>query len=37
VLPGDSGEDRMGEGRTGPCWPRHPRMITRAACLMLAR
>jgi hypothetical protein len=23
VLPGDPGEDRMGEGRTGPCWRRH--------------
>jgi hypothetical protein len=28
VLPGDPGEDRMGEGRTGPCWRRHPRMMT---------
>jgi len=27
----------MGEGRAGPCWRRHPRMITRAACLMPAR
>jgi threonine/homoserine/homoserine lactone efflux protein len=36
VLPGDPGEDRMGEGRTGPCWRRHPRMITRAARLMPA-
>ena len=37
LLPGQPGEDRMGEGRTGPCWRRHPRMITRAAWLMLAR
>jgi hypothetical protein len=37
VLPGDPGEDRMGEGRTGPCWHSHPRMITRAARLMPAR
>ena len=28
VLPGQPGEDRMGEGRTGPCWRRHPRMMT---------
>ena len=27
VLPGDPGEDRMGHGRTGPCWRRHPRMM----------
>jgi pimeloyl-ACP methyl ester carboxylesterase len=33
VLPRQAGEDRMGEGRTGPCWRRHPHMITRAACL----
>jgi hypothetical protein len=37
VLPGDPGEDRMGEGRTGPCWLRHPCMISRAARLMRAR
>jgi hypothetical protein len=37
VLPGQPGAARMGEGRTGPWWSRHPRMITRAACLMLAR
>jgi hypothetical protein len=37
VLPGDPGEDRMREGRTGPCWRSHPRMITRAARLMRAR
>jgi hypothetical protein len=24
VLPGDAGEDWMGEGRTGPWWRRHP-------------
>jgi hypothetical protein len=24
VLPRQAGEDRMGEGRTGPCWRRHP-------------
>src|SRR6266545_178514 len=28
VLPRQSGEDRMGEGRTGPWWSRHPRMMT---------
>jgi hypothetical protein len=28
VLPGQTGEDTMGEGRTGPCWLRHPRMMT---------
>jgi len=28
VLAGQAGEDRMGEGRTGPCWPGHPRMMT---------
>jgi hypothetical protein len=27
LLPGDPGEDRMGEGRTSPCWHRHPCMI----------
>jgi len=37
VLLRQPGEDRMGEGRTGPCWLRHPRMITRAARLMRAR
>src|SRR6266516_2376865 len=37
VLPRQPGEARMGEGRTGPCWLRHPRMITRAARLMRAR
>jgi hypothetical protein len=32
-LPGDPGEDRMGEGRTSPCWYRHPCMIVRpCAC-----
>jgi hypothetical protein len=29
VLPGDPGEARMGEGRTSPCWRRHPCMIVR--------
>jgi hypothetical protein len=33
VLPRQAGEDRMGQGRTGPCWRRHPHMITREACL----
>jgi hypothetical protein len=28
VLLVQPGEARMGEGRTGPCWRRHPRMIT---------
>jgi hypothetical protein len=28
VLPGQPGEDRIGEGRRGPCWRRHPRMMT---------
>src|SRR6266536_2081289 len=37
VLPRQPGEDRMGEGRTGPCWLRHPCMITRAARLMRPR
>jgi len=34
VLPGDAGEDRMGEGRTGPCWFEHPCMLARAAFSM---
>jgi hypothetical protein len=29
VLPGQPGEDRMGEGRTSPCWRRNPCMIVR--------
>jgi hypothetical protein len=37
VLPGEPGEDRMGEGRTGPCWPRHPRMMTVRSVSLLAR
>jgi hypothetical protein len=37
VLPGQPGEARMGEGRTGPCWRRHPRMITPCGPLTLAR
>jgi hypothetical protein len=37
VLPRQPSEDRMLKGRTGPCWPRHPRMITRAVPYMLAR
>jgi hypothetical protein len=28
VLPGQPGKDTMGEGRTGPCWREHPRMMT---------
>jgi hypothetical protein len=28
VLPRQPGEDRMLKGRTGPCWSRHPRMMT---------
>jgi hypothetical protein len=36
VVPGDPGEDRMGEGRTGPCWRGHLRMITPAALAMPA-
>jgi hypothetical protein len=28
VLPGQPGEDPVGEGRTGPCWREHPRMMT---------
>jgi hypothetical protein len=31
VSPRQPGKARMAERRTGPCWPRHPRMITRAA------
>jgi hypothetical protein len=27
VSPGQPGEDPMGEGRTGPCWREHPRMM----------
>jgi hypothetical protein len=37
VLPGQPGENPVGEGRTGPCWRDHPRMITRAARPMLAK
>ena len=33
VLPRQAGEDRMGEGRTGPCWRRHPHTITHAVYL----
>jgi len=28
MLPGEPGEDRIGKGHTGPCWFRHPRMMT---------
>jgi len=31
VVPGDPGEARMAQSRAGPCWSRHPRMITYAA------
>jgi len=27
VLPGDAGEARMGEGRTGPCWLHGPMLV----------
>jgi hypothetical protein len=34
VLPGDAGEARMGQGRTGPCWRSHSGMIVRpCSCL----
>jgi hypothetical protein len=36
VLPGQPGEARIGQGRTGPWWSRHPRMIARAAYLVRA-
>jgi hypothetical protein len=36
VLPGQPGEARMAQGRTGPCWLRHPRMIARAASFVPA-
>jgi hypothetical protein len=35
VFPGQPGKARMGEGRTGPCWFGHPRMIARTARLRL--
>ncbi len=40
VLPGQPGDDPMGEGRRGACWREHPRMMPWGpvhACMPLAR